>query len=249
VEFLLERPWAADNPSAHSMLSVGGHLLKVLVAVVGAVASIAAVGYPVSTGLAGVGIFGVALAFGAQKTVENLFGSVALAADQPLRVGDFVRVDDFTGTVERIGMRSTQIRTLDRTLITIPNGQLSDKRIESFAARDRIRFAATIAVVYGTTHAQMGRVLKGFEDVLRNHPRIWPDSVIVRFAGFGHWSFDIEVMCWFETTDYDEFRVLREEALLGFMRVVEEAGTHFAFPTRTVHLVSGSSVPGPDLRT
>jgi MscS family membrane protein len=249
VEFLLERPWAAGNASAHSMLTVGGHLLKVFVAVVGVVAAVAAFGYPVSTVLAGVGIFGVALAFGAQKTVENLFGSVALAADQPLRVGDFVRVDDFVGTVERIGMRSTQIRTLDRTLITIPNGQLSDKRIESFAARDRIRFTATIAVVYGTTHAQMGRVLKGFEDVLRSHPRIWPDTVIVRFAGFGHSSLDIEVMCWFETTDYDEFRVLREEALLGFMRVVEDAGTHFAFPTRTVHLVPGSSSAGPDIRT
>jgi MscS family membrane protein len=238
VQFLLERPWAVDNPSARSMLAVGGNLLKVLVVVVGVLATIAAFGYSVTTVLAGVGIGGVALAFGAQKTVENLFGSLALAADQPLRVGDFVRVDDFVGTVERIGMRSTQIRTLDRTLISIPNGQLSDKRIESFAARDRIRFAATIGVVYGTTHAQMDRVLKGLESVLRSHPRIWPDTVVVRFAGFGPSSLDIEVMCWFQTTDYDEFRALREEALLGFMRVVEEAGTGFAFPTRTVHIVS-----------
>jgi MscS family membrane protein len=249
VDFLLERPWAAENASARSMLSVGGHLLKALVVVVGVVATIAAFGYPVTTVLAGVGIGGVALAFGAQKTVENLFGSLALAADQPLRVGDFVRVDDFVGTVERIGMRSTQIRTLDRTLITIPNGQLSDKRIESFAARDRIRFATTIGVVYGTTHEQMDRVLKGLEDVLRSHPRIWPDTVIVRFVGFGRSSLDIEVMCWFQTTDYDEFRVLREEALLGFMRVVEDAGTGLAFPTQTVHLVSGPTSAGPDVRT
>jgi MscS family membrane protein len=247
VQLLLERPWAADNASAHSMLSVGGHLLKVFVALVGVVATIAAFGYPVTTVLAGLGIGGVALAFGAQKTVENLFGSLALAADQPLRVGDFVRVDDFVGTVERIGMRSTQIRTLDRTVISIPNGQLSDKRIESFAARDRIRFAVTIGVVYGTTHAQMDRVLKGFEDVLRSHPRIWPDTVIVRFAGFGRSSLDIEVLCWFETTDYDEFRVLREEALLGFMRVVEDAGTGFAFPTQTVHLVSAGRIPSQAL--
>jgi len=245
VQFLLERPWAAGNASAHSMLSVGGNLLKVIVAIVGVVATIAAFGYPVTTVLAGVGIGGVALAFGAQKTVENLFGSLALATDQPLRVGDFVKVDDFTGTVERIGMRSTQIRTLDRTLITLPNGQLSDKRIESFAARDRIRFAATIGLVYGTTRAQMDRVLKGFEDVLRNQPRIWPDTVIVRFAGFGDSSLDIDVMCWFQTMDYDnEFRVFREEALLGFMRVVEDAGTLFALPTRTVHLVSEDRASG-----
>jgi MscS family membrane protein len=95
----------------------------------------------------------------------------------------------------------------------------------------------------------MDRVLKGLEDTLRSHPRIWPDTVIVRFAGFGRSSLEIEVMCWFQTTDYDEFRVLREEALLGFMRVVEDAGTHFAFPTQTVHLVSGSSSANPDVRT
>ncbi len=89
-------------------------------------ATLAAFGYPVATVLAGLGIGGIALAFGAQKTIENLFGSIALAADQPFRVGDFVRIEDFTGNVERIGMRSTQIRTSDRTLVSLPNGKLAD---------------------------------------------------------------------------------------------------------------------------
>jgi MscS family membrane protein len=167
AQFLNERPWAADNPSARSLLSVTRNLASVFVAVTGLVATLAAFGYPVATVLAGLGIGGIAIAFGAQKTIENLFGSISLAADQPFRVGDLVRIEDFTGNVERIGMRSTQIRTQDRTLVSIPN----------------------------------------------------------------------EVLCWFETPDFAEFRALRQQVLLGIMRIVEEAGTSFAFPTRTVHVV------------
>jgi MscS family membrane protein len=245
AQFLMERPWAKDSPSARSLLSVTRNFAKVFVAVGGLVAALAALGYPVATVLAGLGIGGIALAFGAQKTIENLFGSVALAADQPFRVGDFVRIEDFTGNVERIGMRSTQIRTLDRTLVSLPNGKLADMRIEDFASRDRIRLSCQVGVVYGTTEAQLKRVLAGMERVLRDHPRIWPDTVVVRFAGFGASSLDIEVMAWFQTTDFDEFRVCRQDVLLGFMRVVETEGSSFAFPTRTVHVVGGGAQAAP----
>jgi MscS family membrane protein len=213
------------------------NLAKGFVAIGGLVATVAAFGYPVATVLAGLGIGGIALAFGAQKTIENLFGSVALAADQPFRVGDFVKVEDFTGNVERIGMRSTQIRTLDRTLVSLPNGKLADMRIEDFASRDRIRFAATVALVYGTTEAQVRRVVAGIEAMLRGNPRVWPDAVVARLAAFSPSSLDVEVLCWFETRDFEEFRGLRQEALLGILRTVEEAGARFAFPTRTVHVV------------
>jgi MscS family membrane protein len=236
TEFLTERPWARDNPSARSLLSVTRNLAKVFVGVGGLVATVAAFGYPVATVLAGLGIGGLALAFGAQKTIENLFGSVALAADQPFRVGDFVKIEDFTGNVERIGMRSTQIRTLDRTLVSLPNGKLADMRIEDFAPRDRIRFAATVGLVYGTTEAQVRRVVSGIEAMLRDNPRVWPDTVVARLAAFSPSSLDVEVLCWFQTSDFDEFRDSRQEALLGIMRILEEAGTSLAFPTRTVYV-------------
>jgi MscS family membrane protein len=249
---IAERAWAVDNPSARSLLAVGRNLAKAAVAVGAIVATIAAFGYPVATVLAGLGIGGVALAFGAQKTVENLFGSVSLAADQPFRVGDFVRVDDLLGTVENVGLRSTRIRTLDRTLVTIPNGKLADLRIESFSARDRIRLATTIGLVYETTLGQMRQVLDGFRNVLSAHPQIWPDTIVVSFSGFGASSLDIDVMCWFQVTDFNEFRAIRQEVLLELMRVVEDAGTGFAFPTRTIHLLndnpapSGSTAKGTD---
>jgi MscS family membrane protein len=244
----MERPWAVENPSARSLLSVTRNFAKVFVAVGGVVATLAAFGYPVATVLAGLGIGGLALAFGAQKTIENLFGSVSLAADQPFRVGDFVKVDDFVGTVEDIGLRSTRIRTLDRTLISIPNGKLADQRLESFAARDRMRLATTIGVAYGTSHGQMLEVLAGLERVLREHPKIWPDAVIVRFKEFAASSLDIEIMAWFQVPTWADFQACRQEVLLGFMKVVEGAGTAFAFPTRTVHLVHQPG-PGAPLKT
>jgi MscS family membrane protein len=202
------------------------------------VAFLAELGYPVASLVAGLGIGGLALALAAQKTVENLFGAFSIGADQPFREGDFVRIEDFVGTVEAIGLRSTRFRTLDRTLITIPNGKLADMRLESLTERDRMRLACTIGLVYGTTTSQMKTVLAGLERVLRAHPRIWPDAVVVRFKEFGDSSLNIEVMAWFQTSVWSEFQLMRQDILLQFMDVVEKAGSSFAFPTRTVHLVT-----------
>lgn len=245
VELALSRPWAAGSPSARHMLTIGANLSKGAIVALGSLSLIAVFGYPVTTLLAGLGIGGLALAFGAQKTVENLFGSMALAVDQPFRVGDFVKVEDFVGTVEDIGLRSTRFRTLDRTLISIPNGQLADQRLESFAVRDRMRLATTIGVEYGTTNAQMQQVLEGFERVLREHPKIWPDAMVVKFKEFGASSLDIEIMAWFAVPTWGDFQLCRQEVLLGFMQVVEQAGAAFAFPTRTVHVVGPGASPAP----
>ena len=243
ASFLASRPGVIDNPSARSLVALLRNFAKAFVAAGGVLATLAAFGYPVTTVLAGLGIGGVALAFGAQKTVENLFGSVALAVDQPFRLGDFVKIEDFVGNVERIGMRSTQIRTLDRTLVSIPNGMLADMRVEDYASRDRIRLSCTIGLVYGTTRAQIESILAGMEQVLRAHALIWPDTVVVRFVSFGASSLDIEVMAWFRTSDYNVFRDCQQEVLFGFMRVVEDAGSSFAFPTRTVHVVGAPPAP------
>ena len=114
----------------------------------------------------------LAFAFGAQKTVENLFGSISLAVDQPLRVGDFVKVEDFVGTVEEIGIRSTRFRTLDRTLIAIPNSQVADSKIENFAVRDRIRLVATFGVQYDTSLEQVRYIIDEFKRYLLESDRM-----------------------------------------------------------------------------
>jgi MscS family membrane protein len=228
--------WAIASPSSRALLPLAARSTKVILVAVAAVSVLSILGYPVGSLLAGLGIGGLAVALAAQKTVENLFGAFSIGVDQPFREGDFVKVEDVVGTVERIGLRSTRFRTLDRTLVSLPNGKLADMRIESFAARDRLRFAAVIGLVYETTPAQMREVLAGFERVLRGQPKLWPDSLTVRFSALAASSLDIEVMAWFETSDWAEFQLIRQELLLRFMEVVERAGTSIAFPTRTVHL-------------
>lgn len=239
-QFATGTRWARTSAASRNLIPLGARSGKVVVGAVAGIAILSLLGYPVASLLAGLGIGGLALALAAQKTVENLFGAFSIGIDQPFREGDFVHVDDFVGTVEAIGLRSTRFRTLDRTLVTLPNGRLADMRLESFTARDRLRLATTLGLVYDTTATQMRDVLAGCERVLRDHPKIWPDAVVVRFGELAASSLNVEVMAWFQTPDWGEFQAIRQEVLLAFMEVVEAAGTSFAFPTSTVHLAGDS---------
>jgi MscS family membrane protein len=237
-----DAPWTRSSPGLAGLLPLGRKTSKIALLSLAVVAVMSELGFQVATLIAGLGIGGIALALAAQKTVENVFGSVAIGVDQPFREGDFVRIEDFVGTVEKIGMRSTRFRTLDRTLIAIPNGKLADMRTETFTARDRFRLFANIGLLYSTTQAQLRAVVAGFEQTLRAHPKVWPEAVIVRFNEFRDSSLNVEVMAWFQTADWNEFTAARSEIYLAFMEVVERAGTGFAFPTRTVHVV-GAPTP------
>jgi len=233
---LVRSPWAAGRADGQAMLGVTRKVSKVAVAAVGAMVVLSLLGFNVTGIVAGLGIGGLALALGAQKTLENLIGSIAIGIDQPFRIGDFIKVGDMQGDVESVGLRSTRVRTLDRTLVTVPNGKLADERIETFAARDRFRLACSLSLVYSTTSAQVREVLAGLESVLREHPLIWPDVVRVRLVALAASALEVEVMAWFRVADVHEFTAVRQEVLLAFMEVVERAGTTFAFPTQTVHL-------------
>ncbi|MGH9203464.1 MAG: mechanosensitive ion channel family protein, partial [Vicinamibacterales bacterium] len=166
----------------------------------------------------------------------------SIGVDQPFRVGDTVKVEDFLATVERIGLRSTRFRTMDRTIVTIPNGKLADSRVESYTARDRMRLSTIVGVVYGTSEAQLREVLDGFARVLREQPKLWPEGVTVLLRGLGASALEIEVTAWFQTEDFAEFQAIRQEVLLQFVRVVERAGTSFAYPTQTVQVVNPPSL-------
>jgi MscS family membrane protein len=241
--------WSNLNPASRSLIPLGTRVGKVLLVAVALVAMLAELGYPVASLIAGLGIGGLAVALAAQKTVENLFGAFSLGVDQPFREGDFVKIEDFVGTVEAIGLRSTRVRTLDRTVISIPNGKLAEMRLETFAARDRIRLYCKLGLVYGTPPERMRAILASLERVLRDHPKIWPDSVTVRFEAFGASSLDIEIMAWFLTQDFDEFKEIRQNLFLDFMDVVEKNGSSFAFPTRTIQLIDERHVQEPERRS
>jgi MscS family membrane protein len=249
--------WARRSPASRSLLPLARRTFKALVFVVAVVAVISSLGYPVASLVAGLGVGGIAIALAAQKTVENLFGAFSLGVDQPIREGDFVKVEDTVGTVEAIGLRSTRLRTLDRTVVTIPNGRLADMRLESFAVRDRMRLACTLGLLYSTSTDALRDVVIRVRSMLGSHPRIWPDSINVFVTGLGESSINVDVMCWFSTTSWDEFQQIRSDVYLDLIGIVRACGSDFAFPTRTLEfsadatqaLLSGGvdgERPGPD---
>ena len=248
-KFLGSFPWARANPLAAGILPLGSKIAHITVVVIGAIAVLTQLGYPVASLLAGLGIGGLALALAAQKTVENLFGSVSISVDQPCRVGDFVKVDTVMGTVESIGLRSTRIRTLERTVVTIPNGKLADARIENLAPRDRLRIYTTLQLIQGTRAAQMREVLAGIEGALRAQPKLYPEGVSVRFTAVNPSSLEVEIAAYLATTDWNEFTQLRQELFLTFLEVVERAGTALALPTQALVMAGGGArarLDGPE---
>jgi MscS family membrane protein len=237
-QLLARSSWALRNKASRSLIPLitrVGHVALIAVAVI---ALLSQLGYPVASLIAGLGVGGVAVALAAQKTLENLFGAFSIGADQPFREGDFVRIDDFVATVEYIGLRSTRFRTLDRTIITIPNGKLADMKIESFAVRDRLRLACTLSLAHGSTPAQVKTVLRGLDEVLRAQPKLWHEGLTTRLFQLGATSIDIEVMAWFSTTDWSEFQQIREDLLLAFMDVVAQSGTTLATPIQHIRIAS-----------
>ena len=231
---IAEAKWASTRHNIRSVTGIGVRLGKVIVAALALMVALSQLGYPVTTVIAGLGIGGVALALAAQKTVENLFGSISILADEPFGVGDTIRVDTIEGAVESIGLRSTRIRTVERTLIIIPNGKLADMRIESLGPRDRIRFATRLQLSRDTKVTQIEAIIEAVRDKLIAHPAVYKTDVLVRLGGLGESSFDVDVAAPIETTDANEFAKIREELLLACVRVVDDAGATLALPTRRI---------------
>jgi MscS family membrane protein len=193
-------------------------------------------GVNVTAALAGLGVGGIAVALAAQKTLENIIGGVSLIADEAVRVGDFLNLGDVQGTVEDVGLRSTRIRTLDRTLISLPNGQVANMRLETISVRDKFWFHPVIGLRYETTPVQLRSILAKVRDLLRRHPNIDPASVRVRFIRFGASSLDVDIFAYASADDWSNFLEIQEELLFDIIDVVHEAGTGIAFPSQTLYL-------------
>ena len=237
---LIERAAVTGRTEARSLIPLGARILRLLLLFMGLVAVLAQFRYPVTTLLAGLGIGGVAVALGAQKTLENVMGSVAISVDRPFRVGDWIEVEGVSGSVEEIGLRSTRIRTMARTMITFPNGRLADQRIERHTARDRWLWNVTFGLTYDATVAQIEAIAADMERWLTTHPKIVTGDV--KFSGFGDHSLNLEVLSWFNTTDLWEFRELRQRAGFEIMDLIERHGAKLAVPIQRV-VVSGGPLP------
>ncbi len=226
----------SGNAGVAAMLPLGRRAVKVILAGLALLAILQNIGFNVTSVLAGLGIGGLAVALAAQKTLENLFAGISIITDQPVRVGDFCRWGDRVGTIEDIGLRSTRIRTLDRTVVSIPNAEFAALQIENFAKRDKIWLHPTIGLRYETTAEQLRYVLVAIKKMLLAHPRIDADPARVRFAGFGDFSLNLDFFAYVMTQDYGEYLSIQEDIFLRIMDIVAESGTGFAFPSQTVYV-------------
>ncbi len=211
-----------DQPSSRSLISLGSRFTKALLFVVLVIAVLSQLGFPVASLLAGLGIGGLAVALAGQKTLENLIGTFAIGFDTPFREGDFVKVRDFTGTVETIGLRSTRFRTPDRTIISLPNGKLADEAIETYTARDRFRLVVNLPVRYGATSEQLTQALTRLEAEIRTQPQIDGKSVSVKLTAMGESTMAFEAVAMVDTTSADEFSLVRQAVLLLMVHTLDE---------------------------
>lgn len=191
---------------------------------------------PYSSMLTGLGIGGIAVALATQSTLQNVIAGFTLFADRPLSVGDFCRYGNNLGSVERIGLRSVRIRTLERSVVSIPTAAFAEMQLENLAVRDRFLLRATLNLRYETTADQLRFLLAEIRKMLVGHPKILPDPARVRFDRFGDFSLDVEIFAYVSAVDWNEYLAVREDVHLRLMHLVEKAGSGFAFPSQTTYL-------------
>jgi MscS family membrane protein len=187
-------------------------------------------GFHMNTILAGLGVGGLAVALAAQKTIENLFGGISVISDRPVLVGDVCQFGGQTGTVEDIGLRSTRIRTPDRTLVTIPNAQFSTMTLENLSRRDRMLFRPTLQLRRDTPPGKIRLMMSSVEQILREHGKVDPTDVPVRFTKITSDAYTLEVFSYVLTTEGNEFLRVQSELLLKLLDTAESLGIGFAVP-------------------
>jgi len=199
--------------------------------------------------LTGIGVGGIAVAFAAQKTLENLFGGIMIVSDKTIRVGDFCKAGGYSGTVEDIGLRSTRIRSLDRTVISIPNGQLATMSLENVTLRDKFWFHHIINLRLETTSEQCSQTLTGIRKLLSEHAMVEPQTINVRFTGFGNALLNLDISAYILVDAYDIFQSIQEELLLCIMEIVEKSGAGLASPLQGVYITKNGKADRPGNRT
>ena len=235
-EYSTNRMTLRKRISAISVILFLRRMAKVTIVIIGIIAILGAIGFDVTTWFAALGIGGIALALGAQKTMENFVGSVTLIADQPIRVGDFCKVGDITGTVESIGMRSTRLRTNNRTVVTIPNGNFASTSIENYAHRDRFLFNPKLEFRLESTPNQLRYLLVEIRTLLYAHASVNPEPAKVRLTGITSSAYLIEVFAYIEAVNFDSFQEVQEDLYLRLLDIVAKSGTDFAYPSQTLYI-------------
>jgi MscS family membrane protein len=237
------RALARGRGGTGSLMLLGERLVKAAIFVVTVFFIMGVLGFNLTTALAGVGIGTLAIGFGAQQTIANLFGGVSVLGDEVIRVGDVCKFGDRTGTVEDIGLRSTRVRTEERTLLAIPNGTVATINVENLSRRDKILFKTVLALHTETSQQRVSAVMSEIRRVLSEHQKIESRTFRVRLVELTATAINVELFCYILTKDFDEFAAVREEVLLRIMNLVEDSGVNLASTTQKFYLSPDPAAP------
>lgn len=225
-----------ETDSDDQLLPIIIRTIKTLIVIGASMHALSIFGVDVTALIAGLSIGGLAIALAAQETVKNLIGSVMIFADKPFRIGDFIETDGIAGTVEDIGFRSTRVRTLDTTLITVPNGLLVDMAVNNYGEMQHRRFKTTIGVTYYTPPHLIEKFIEGLRRINEIHPKTRDEMGLVHLNEMGGSSLNILFITYFQTKDYAQHIALRGEIILSMLKLAEAMNIHIAFPSTSVYI-------------
>ncbi len=239
---ILASPALSESGFDASLVRLLSGILAVATSVGVAVLGLQNLGVDIVPLLAGIGVGGLAVALAIRPTLENLIGGLILFSDRPVRVGDFCTFGGMSGTVEDIGVRSTQLRAMDRTLIAVPNAKFVDMEIINWARCDKMLISGIVGLRYETSDDQLRYVLVKIREMLHAHPKIDNETIRVRFADYGASSLDISLRIYALTRDWNEFHAIKEDVFLRIKQVVGSSGTRFAIPAQTLYMTKDSGL-------
>jgi MscS family membrane protein len=231
-----------QHKGGESILIVMQRLTRIVLMVIALLVALAVFGLNVTTTLAGLGIGGLAIALGAQRTLENVIGGLSLLMDKAVLVGDFCQIGDQRGTVEDIGLRSLKLRTVDQTLLVVPNGSLAQMQFGNLTGRRKLLINQTFALRIETEVEQLRFILDSVQTMLDHHPAIESGTSRVRVTNFAGAAFQLELFAYVTTGDWAQFTAIRQDVLLKIAAIVEGSGTKFAAPTQLAYLSTDSGV-------
>ncbi len=238
------RALARGHEGTGSLMLLGERLVKAFIFLMAVFLIFGVLGFNLNTALAGLGIGTLAVGFGAQQTIANLFGGVSVLGDEVIRVGDVCKFGDRTGTVEDIGLRSTRVRTDERTLLAIPNGTVATINVENLSRRDKILFRTVLGLPHGYLSSNIfAPSLSEIRRVLSDHPKIETRTIRVRLTELTASALNVELFCYVMTREFNEFAAVREELLLSIMNLVEDSGTSLASSSQTLYLSPDPASP------
>ena len=225
-----------------SIVALIRRFVEVSIFIIVGLAVLHGLGFDVSAALAGLGIGTLALGLGAQKTFENVFGGVSILFDKVILIGDTCKVNNQTGVVEDIGLRSTRLRTPERTMLSIPNGTMATAVIENLRFRDKFLCQQVIRLRYDLSPDHIRFVLEEIRELLQSNSKVEETSARVRFLRFADYALEIEVFCYILERDYNTYLTTQEALLLSIMDSLEKAGAVVALPTQTTFVTQDSWV-------